>query len=265
MAGVPPGTVVYAIGDIHGRLDLLDALHGAILDDVRVRPAGRRIVVYLGDYVSRGIDSRGVVDRVLGWRPPGFERVTLKGNHEDLLLRFLGGDLEAGRHWFDYDGLDTLAHYGVDTPDAEVRDDAFLSELRRRFALALPPEHLDFFDNLEISFRAGDYLFVHGGVRPGVALEAQSAHDCMWIRGTFLASNVDFGATVVHGHSIVAAPDVRANRIGIDTGAYRSHVLTCLVLDGMRREFLQTCAAGAGAGLACMKSISGEPALISVN
>lgn len=240
MAGVPPGTVVYAIGDIHGRLDLLETIQGALLDDAQRRQAVRRIVVYLGDYVSRGIDSRGVVDRVLGWQPQGFERVMLKGNHEDLLLRFLGGELEAGRHWFDYDGLDTLMHYGVQAKDVAGRDETALAELRRRFAQALPSGHLDFFESLEISFRVGGYLFVHGGVRPGVALEAQSAHDCMWIRGRFLDSDADFGATVVHGHSIVATPEVRPNRIGIDTGAYRSHVLTCLVLDGEQRDFLQT-------------------------
>ncbi|MCX7147842.1 MAG: metallophosphoesterase, partial [Rhodocyclales bacterium] len=144
----PPDTVIYAIGDIHGRLDLLAAIHDRIATDAQQRAAQRKLVVYLGDYVSRGEDSRRVVDRVLEWLPEGFERITLKGNHEDLLLRFLGGDPDAGRHWFDYDGLDALAHYGVAIPDRQTRDDATVAVLRDRFAAALPQSHLDFFRSL---------------------------------------------------------------------------------------------------------------------
>jgi len=236
----PPDTVIYAIGDIHGRLDLLAKIHDRIAVDARLRSAQSKLVVYLGDYVSRGEDSRRVVDRVLEWLPEGFERITLKGNHEDLLLRFLDGDLDAGRHWFDYDGLDTLAHYGVAVSDRQTGDDASVAVLRGRFAAALPQSHLDFFRSLPANYRAGDYYFVHGGVRPGVPLAEQREHDCMWIRKSFLDSDADHGAIVVHGHSISNAPVVRHNRVGIDTGAYRSDVLTCLVLDGTRREFLQT-------------------------
>ncbi|MDO8789859.1 MAG: metallophosphoesterase [Sulfuritalea sp.] len=236
----PPDSVIYAIGDIHGRLDLLVEMHDRIATDARQRSTQSKLVVYLGDYVSRGEDSRRVVDRVLEWLPEGFERITLKGNHEDLLLRFLDGDLDAGRHWFDYDGLDTLAHYGVAVPDRQTRDDASVAVLRDRFAAALPQSHLEFFRSLPASHRAGDYYFVHGGVRPGVPLPEQSEHDCMWIRKSFLDSDVDHGAVVVHGHSISSAPVVRHNRIGIDTGAYRSGVLTCLVLDATTRSFLQT-------------------------
>lgn len=236
----PPDKVIYAIGDIHGRLDLLAGMHDRIEADVRQRSAQSKLVVYLGDYVSRGEDSRRVVDRVLEWLPEGFERITLKGNHEDLLLRFLGGDLDAGRHWFDYDGLDALAHYGVAIPDRQARDDATVAVLRDRFATALPQSHLNFFRSLPASYQAGDYFFVHGGVRPGVPLAEQSEHDCMWIRKSFLDSDDDHGAVVVHGHSISKAPVVRHNRIGIDTGAYQSGILTCLVLDGTARSFLQT-------------------------
>ena len=236
----PPDTVIYAIGDIHGRVDLLAEIHDRIAADARQRAARRKLLVYLGDYVSRGEDSRRVVDRVREWLPESFERITLKGNHEDLLLRYLDGDLDAGRHWFDYDGLDALAHYGVTCPDRQARDDASVATLRDRFATALPLSHLDFFRSLTTSYRAGGYCFVHGGVRPGVPLAEQSEHDCMWIRKSFLDSDADHGAIVVHGHSIAAQPVVRRNRIGIDTGAYRSGVLTCLVLDGAHRGFLQT-------------------------
>jgi len=236
----PPDTVIYAIGDIHGRLDLLAAIHERIAADARQRSAQRRIVVYLGDYVSRGKDCLGVVDRVREWLPAGFERVTLKGNHEDLLLRFLDGDLDMGRHWFDYGGLEALAHYGVAIPDRHARDDASVAHLRDRFASALPQAHLDFFRSLPVSFQAGDYYFVHGGIRPGVPLAEQSDHDRMWIRKAFLDSDADHGAVVVHGHSISEHPVIRPNRIGIDTGAYRSGVLTCLLLEGPLHDFLRT-------------------------
>lgn len=236
----PADTVIYAIGDIHGRADLLAAIHERIAADAQQRAAQRKLVVYLGDYVSRGEDSRRVVDRVREWLPAGFKRICLKGNHEDLLLRFLDGDLDAGRHWFDYDGLDALADYGVTTPDRQARDDTSVAALRDRFAAALPPSHLGFFRSLSVRHRAGDYCFVHGGVRPGVPLAQQNDHDCMWIRKAFLDSNADHGAIVVHGHSIAGQPEIRHNRIGIDTGAYQTGVLTCLVLEGANAGFLQT-------------------------
>lgn len=236
----PPGSVVYAVGDVHGRFDLLAALQRGIGEDAARRPARRRVLVYLGDYVSRGLDSRRVVELVRGHRPDGFEVVALKGNHEDLLLRWLGGEPAAGRHWFDYDGLDTLAHYGVLAADRTARDDATLEALRRRFAAALPAGHLAFFRALAVSHDEGGYRFVHAGVRPGVALPAQEAHDQMWIRGPFLESEGDHGAVIVHGHSIAAEPQVRWNRVGIDTGAYRTGVLTCLILEGTSRALLQT-------------------------
>lgn len=236
----PDATLIYAIGDLHGRLDLLDDMHRRIEADASRRVSPRKRLVYLGDYVSRGTDSPGVVERVLEWLPEGFERVTLKGNHEDLLLRFIDGEIGAGRHWFDYGGLDTLAAYGVAIANHLARDDASVAELRERLVAALPPSHLAFFRALGVRHRTGDYCFVHGGIRPGIALDQQSDHDCMWIRRSFLDSEVEHGAIIVHGHSISAAPVVRHNRIGIDTGAYRSGVLTCLVLDGESRSFLQT-------------------------
>jgi len=238
VVSTPADTVIYAIGDIHGRLDLLSDLHGLILADAETRRSGTRLLIYLGDYVSRGPESCAVVERVRTWRPEGFRRVTLRGNHEELLMRYLEGDLEAGRHWFDYGGLETLAAYGV--LDHGGRGDADLEDLRCRFAEALPVPHLDFFRQLVVSHRAGGYFFVHGGIRPGVAIEDQRAQDCIWIRGEFLRSDAEHGAVVVHGHSISAEPEVRDNRIGIDTGAYRSGLLTCLVLEGGQRSLLQT-------------------------
>lgn len=242
LRGTPAGTVVYAIGDIHGRIDLLDTLLPAIERHIGERPRRQHVVIFLGDYLSRGMDSRAVVERVLNWPstlPSNARVIALKGNHEDLALCYLAGDLAAGRHWFDNDGLDALADYGVTTPDAGARDEATLLELRQRFAGALPQTHLAFFKSLAISHRVQDYHFVHAGVRPGVPLAEQTAFDQMWIRKRFLESNAEHGALVVHGHSISDQPDVHANRIGIDTGAYVSGVLTCLVLEGTRQAFMQ--------------------------
>ena len=240
LAGTPADTVVYAVGDIHGRCDLLELIHEGIAQDSRQRVARRRVLVYLGDYVSRGIDSHRVVERVLQARPGGCEAICLKGNHEDQLLRYLDGDLDAGRRWFDVDGLDTLAHYGVLAKLGRERDEKIMESLRQRFARALPQEHLEFFRRLVVSHVEGGYRFVHAGLRPGVPPTEQSAHDQMWIRKPFLDSDLDHGAVVVHGHSVSARLQLRHNRIGIDTGAYASGVLTCLVLDGGTRCALQT-------------------------
>jgi serine/threonine protein phosphatase 1 len=264
----PPGTVIYAIGDVHGRSDLLRRILENIRADSSARKASRRVLVFLGDYINRGVDSRAVVELAIDPGLPGFEVVTLKGNNEDALLRFLDGDLMVGAHWLDYGGFDTMGHYGMmfdrprsrdlatleglrqrsdSLPDygmaialAQAPDQAMLDELRRNFAAALPRRHLDFFSSLRVAHREGNYYFVHAGILPGVPLEKQTNLDRMWIRNRFLDSELDHGVVVVHGHSVSPRPEVKHNRIGIDTGAYRTGVLTCLVLEGTKRAFLQT-------------------------
>jgi len=239
-AAVPEGTAVYAIGDLHGRDDLVALIHQGILDDAAHRPARRRVAIYLGDYFSRGRDSRALVERVLAWRPAGFEVVTLKGNHEDLILRFMQGNLRTGKHWLDFGGVEALAQYGLPLADPAARDPASLLAVRERWLKGLPESHRQFLRGLTLFHREGGYFFVHGGVLPGVPLPLQRERDLIWIRKRFLQSTVDHGAIVVHGHCISSEPEVRRNRIGIDTGAYRSGILTCLVLDGSSRHFLQT-------------------------
>jgi len=235
-ASVPPDTRVYAIGDIHGRLDLLSRLHQMILDDARISKAGDRILVYLGDYVDRGPDSAGVIELLSQETLPGFTAVHLKGNPEDFLLRFLD-DTSSGSAWFANGGVATLRSYGVDMDYAYTDTPArLLDRLSRR----LPARHLDFLRALSLHHCIGDYLFVHAGIRPGLAMELQSAADMLWIRGEFLNSSVEHGKIVVHGHTITDLPEVRENRIGIDTGAFFSDRLTCLVLDGTERRFLHT-------------------------
>ncbi|MCK0513164.1 metallophosphoesterase [Aromatoleum buckelii] len=222
---------MYAIGDIHGRLDLLILLQERIVADACLRAAKRRVLVYLGDYLCRGEHSCGVIERVRTWRPEGFEIVALRGNHEDLMLAYLAGALDCGAYWFDYDGMDALASYGVIIPDRDARDAASLEALRRDFAARLPDDQLAFIRSLKPYHDEGGYRFVHAGVRPGVPLAAQTDHDHLWIRQTFLDSCAEHGAVIVHGHSISPEPVVQPNRIGIDTGAYRSGVLTAVALE----------------------------------
>ena len=235
---VPTGSRVYAVGDIHGCLGLLRTLHERIAGDAERHPGRRHVIVYLGDYVDRGLDSRGVIDLLLAEPLAGFERIHIKGNHEDTVLRFLE-DEQVGPGWLTYGGAPTLYSYGIQPPDSAA-DANGLVRARRELAQKLPPDHLAFLRDLVLTHEEGGYLFVHAGLRPAVPLESQDPEDLMWIRDEFLRSDDDFGRIVVHGHSITDEPEVRANRIGIDTGAFASGRLTCLVLDGATRSIIST-------------------------
>ncbi len=235
---VPPDTRVYAIGDIHGRLDLLRKLHALIAADAGDAPGCERTLVYLGDYVDRGLESRGVIDCLLDETPADVTPVYLKGNHEDVLLRFLD-DFTEGAGWLQFGGDATLYSYGVQLAGSPGEQRTLIDaqlNLRER----LPERHLKFLRGLGIRFEIGDYLFVHAGVRPGVALDEQAPEDLIWIRDEFLTSKAYHGLVVVHGHSISLQAENLPNRVNIDTGAYASGVLTCLVLDGAERRLLQT-------------------------
>jgi len=236
-AHVPAGSRIYAIGDMHGRLDLLERLRTVIVEDAKWHPVDRKIVVYLGDYVDRGPDSRGVVDLLAREKLPGFESVFLKGNHEDSMLQFLV-DPGIAASWFAYGGDATLYSYSVRPPDPRKIDELLAAQ--KAFVEALPPEHLDFLRALKLVHIEGDYAFVHAGFRAGVPIEFQTPEDMMWIRNEFLSSDADFGKIAVHGHTITDRPEIRPNRIGIDTGAFATGTLTCLVLEGSERRFLMT-------------------------
>jgi len=235
---LPRGLRLYAIGDVHGRADLLAALLAKIEADAARRPAIAKRVVFLGDYVDRGPQSKEAIGLVLGAAPGAAEVVALMGNHEEMMLRFLG-DISIGHSWMLNGGDATLASYGVEPPRF-LGGEADYRRAQAEFNARLPEAHLRFLQGLAVTHAAGDYLFVHAGVRPGIPLERQRREDMLWIRDRFLNSEGDFGKIVVHGHSIEEEPVVRPNRIGIDTGAYATGKLTCLVLEGTRREFLTT-------------------------
>lgn len=225
---------IYAIGDIHGRADLLERAIAAIARDVEENGSAQ-LTVTLGDYVDRGPDSSAVIGRLAG-NPFPTDHVALKGNHEAMLERFLAEPAIAA-DWRHLGGVETLHSYGVPVTDL-MRGRAY-DAAARALATALPAAHRAFLAGLKTSHTSGRYFFCHAGVRPGVALARQSEDDLLWIRDEFLSSERDFGSIVVHGHTPVAAPDVRSNRINIDTGAFATGRLTCIALDDDGHRFLK--------------------------
>ena len=226
---------LYVIGDIHGRLDLLDQMIDAIHRDVEEHGSGA-LTVTLGDYIDRGPASRGVLERLIGnpFRTPS---VALKGNHEALLEAFFANPA-VGRHWRSLGGVETLYSYGV--PVGTLRTEKDYTAAADRLQAALPAEHLSFLHPLKTSLSHGKYFLCHAGVRPGVPLENQQEEDLLWIRDEFLNSKIDFGKIVVHGHTPRPEPEVLPNRINIDTGAFATGRLTCAVLEGDGHRFLAT-------------------------
>lgn len=227
---LPPGLRIYAVGDVHGCADRLGLLHDQIAADARARPAEHVVLIHLGDYVDRGEDSAGVLERLLAPCPvPGAEVVNLLGNHEVMMLdacdpRAPDGALD---FWLENGGAETLASYHAHPGDPAPWE-------------AIPREHLALLRGCSLRWAAGDYLFVHAGVRPGIPLERQDPFDLLWIREPFLSFEGDLPLVVVHGHTPAAVPAVRPHRIGIDTGACFGGDLTCLILEGQRLRFLAT-------------------------
>ncbi|MBT3069924.1 serine/threonine protein phosphatase [Rhodomicrobium sp. Az07] len=240
-ASVPRAMRVYAVGDIHGRLDLTEIILDLINADQRERGILPAMIVFLGDYVDRGPSSKEVVDRLLGDLGECLSPVFIKGNHESLLLSFLRDAQD--NFWLKNGGDSALLSYGVDADLVKFATRGTptgLQEASARFRDALPESHLSFYRNLRPCFRVGGYFFVHGGVRPGVPLEEQCEEDLLWIRDPFLTSNKDFGAVVVHGHTPAREPQLLPNRIGLDTYAFKSNRLTAVGLEGTRRWILST-------------------------
>ena len=236
-ARVPDGVRVYAIGDIHGRLDLLDQLLSRIDADDKARGDARSQIIFLGDLVDRGPNSAGVVQRALEISQDGRPTRFLMGNHEEVFLKALTGNTEALRFFVKIGGRATILSYGIGEADYDAMDyDALLPELIAR----VPQAHLDFLRGFENQIAIGDYLFVHAGIRPRVPFEEQSGGDLRWIRSEFLDFRGDHGAIVVHGHTITDDVEERPNRIGIDTGAFATGRLTAIGIEGGERWFLNT-------------------------
>lgn len=238
-AFVPINSVIYAIGDIHGRADLWGHLRQAIGEDAERRESTRKVLVYLGDYSGRGPDTRRLLDMLIEHPLPGFETVFLKGNHEELILRMLDGDLEAARHWLTYGGREMLASYDMSAPKEGEVSDRELAQICKELSERTPSAHLGFLRLLSVSHREGDYFFVHAGIRPGTPIVEQTDRDMIWIRKRFLESDDSFGVVVVHGHSVSEEPVIKHNRIGIDTGAHASGRLTAAVLEKDTCAFMQ--------------------------
>ncbi len=225
------------IGDVHGRLDLLERLLAEIERDLAEQPSRKTLLVFLGDLIDRGPHSAQVIERLRTYGVPGLRTVFLLGNHEEVLLRILAGDAALITQWRWFGGAECLESYGVEpSAIAQLDDQAALEAVRA----AIPKEHAEFIGSFVDTCGFGDYLFVHAGIRPGVLVEEQVQSDLRWIREPFLLDDTDHGCVVVHGHTISEEIDERQNRIGIDTGAYRTGVLTALVIEGEQRRYLQT-------------------------
>jgi serine/threonine protein phosphatase 1 len=236
-SAVPNGQRVYAIGDIHGRLDLLRQLHAKIEDDLTSANGLHTKVIYVGDYVDRGRESSQVIECLIESSLPCDEHVHLLGNHDAWFRRFVEDEGEP-MPWLQVGGQATVLSYGVDCSSPSL-DDERIEAMRTALQAKVPESHLKFLNALPLTHTVGDYLFVHAGIRPGIPLDAQDDEDLLLIRNPFLSSKADHGKVVVHGHSVSRKVEWQSNRIGIDTGAYATNCLTALVLEGADRRLLQ--------------------------
>jgi serine/threonine protein phosphatase 1 len=232
----PEGNRAYAIGDVHGRLDLLVQLLELIEADNSSRAPANVYLVLLGDLVDRGPDSRGVIEHLINCPPKFAKTVFLHGNHEEFFLGALEGDLSVLQSWLAYGGAECAASYGI---GQGWLINAAPSDILARLAQEVPKSHVEFLRNMSDSFRFGDYVFVHAGIRPGVPLKDQNSKDLRWIREGFLDDRTDHGVMVVHGHTIVEDVQEHPNRIALDTGAYRTGILSALALEGSERRIIQ--------------------------
>ncbi|MCA1654769.1 MAG: metallophosphoesterase [Sphingomonadales bacterium] len=233
---IPAGLRAYAIGDIHGRLDLLDRMLAAIHEDLAGREPAENHLLILGDLIDRGPDSRGVVERLSHYHCRNVRLVVLSGNHEEVLLRLLQGEFGLLDDWLTFGGAETVQSYGLDPDELhDIGGRAAIARIRG----AIPEDHRHFLEAAVDTVKIGDYLFVHAGIRPAVHLSMQLQKDLRWIRQPFLDDDTDHGFVVVHGHTISREVVERPNRIGLDTGAYASGRLSALGLEAGERWFLE--------------------------
>jgi len=233
----PNGHRAYSVGDVHGRLDLLERLLERIEADNRARGKAKTSIIFLGDLIDRGPASAGVVERLRTYHPAFAKPIFIMGNHEEILLRIVKGEMPLFRDWLRFGGAECLESYGL---DADQLRDLPQRQAHRLIKEGIPDNHVAFLSSFVDSASFGSYLFVHAGIRPGVPLPSQSTQDLRWIRQPFLHDETDHGRVVVHGHTISEEVEQLPNRICIDTGAYRTGVLTALGLEGADRWLLQT-------------------------
>ena len=234
LPAVPVGQRIYAVGDIHGRLDLFEALIAAIEEDDAAAAPAETCVILLGDLVDRGADSAGVIRRARQWQAQRDVRI-LAGNHEEMFLKSFDST-ETLRHFLRHGGRQTMLSYGITTKALATPD---IEEVQALLCAAVPPSERAYIESFEDMIRIGDYVFVHAGIDYEVPLDSQRTSDLRWIREPFLSHPGTEGVVVVHGHTISEAPEDRGCRIGIDTGAYTSGRLTAVVLEGTRRRYLE--------------------------
>jgi serine/threonine protein phosphatase 1 len=231
------GARIYAIGDIHGRLDLLDRLLDKIINHAKNTNGLDKQLIFLGDYIDRGPDSKGVIDRIVGLKWPRWKLVALRGNHDQMVLEFFNNP-DVYQAWREFGADETIMSYQV-RPPSHVSPSEY-ARVAHDLKEKLPPSHLNFIQESAYSHFSGDYMFVHAGIRPSIPLNEQTPDDLMWIREDFLRSKRRLDKVIVHGHTPTPTPVVKPYRIGIDTGAYATECLTALVLESEKKEFLQT-------------------------
>ncbi|MFZ1813025.1 MAG: metallophosphoesterase family protein [Rhizobiaceae bacterium] len=235
-ATLPDDERIYAIGDVHGRLDLLEMMLARIEADRAAKPVARSAVLFVGDYTDRGPQSREVLDRLCVLASDQ-SFIFLRGNHDQWLENFMDEPEASGDKFLYWGGMATLRSYGVDVEAGRT-----LKELSRDLVRRFPASHRRFLASLADCHIAGDYFFVHAGVRPGVQLDQQEQHDLLWIRDEFLSHPGSFGKVVVHGHTPRSTVELMPNRINVDTRAFQSGVLSCVVLEGQGHRLIQACA-----------------------
>jgi serine/threonine protein phosphatase 1 len=233
----PRGRRAYAVGDVHGRLDLLEEMLSLIEADIASRPKAKNVLVFLGDLIDRGPHSAQVVERLRLYEPDSVSTMFLMGNHEEVMLRVLAGDANLLGDWLRFGGAECVQSYGLNPDELKRMNPAPALQALRK---AIPENHVEFLRSFGDTLSFGGYLFVHAGIRPGVSLSDQLQKDLRWIRDPFLEDESDHGLVVVHGHTITERVEVRPNRVGVDTGAYQSGVLTAIALERYDRWFLRT-------------------------
>lgn len=238
---IPSGLRIYAIGDVHGRLDLFAGLLSKIQLDAEVHRPARVKLVILGDFIDRGPSSAEMIFRLCRYTRLSKDLIVLRGNHEQMMLRALGGDVGALREWLRFGGDATLRSFGI----CDERIQGATEDLLDEILLVVPDEVVSWLASLPLCYRAGGFYFVHAGIRPGISLAEQVSDDLMWIGSEFIDANEDHPAIIVHGHSIAEhGPEMLRNRIGLDTGAYRTGRLSAAGFEGARQWCLVECAPG---------------------